>query len=633
MTAVYFLCAVVTLTMGHTFKGLRWKRFVGVYESTPLPTLLSSLSAGYLVNFYLPLHLGDLLRVGLSGRKMRNGYGYAMATIIVDRCLDLVCVAILFLVIGGITKSAACLSALVFYAIVTAAVLGGLALMGSCSGLFKKAALFVASLFNERIKFRVLMFLWSLIVSFKDLIRKIDLKRLLLDTAAMWLAYLASYWFLAAMLRQQGVAVGFPDIFYMMFHTGALLNSTFAVTSGTFGLIPELLMCGYILIPLPVLLGISLLLRKKTGGAEPMRLLPQLEPVEQMQFLHAYFEGKNRESLQEFLSMNQDVSILRDCSAGSDATTMLCISPQGTVYRKYAFGAGPAQKLSEQVQWLQEQKEDLPLPEICQVREGRYSFSYDMLCRSSAVGLFEYIYSKPVEQSWALLQSVLELLDTKLYSKASGEITPEEITNYISEKVTKNLQLICANRQLHSLTQKETLIINGLPYRGLPVLQTMLEPEHLRGIFSGDRYAVVHGDLTVENIVCNPAEDTCYLIDPNPGNPVKTPGIDYAKLLQSLHGGYEFLGISRAPAVEENEIHFLLPDSDRYRELYHCFHRWMTERLSPEEVRSVYYHEIVHWLRLLPYKLRKNEKTAVQYFAAMIAVMNDIYERYEEPGK
>lgn len=630
MTALYFLCAVAMLTLGHTFKGIRWKRFVGIYESTPLSTLLGSLAAGYLVNFYLPLHLGDLLRLWLSGRKMRNGYGYAMATIVVDRCLDLVCVAVLFLIIGGITRSAAYIKGLWIYALVLVGVLAGLILLTSCSKLFKKAALSVASLFNRRIKFRLLLFLWSLIVSFKDLLRKIDGRRLLLDTAAMWLAYLASYWFLGAMVRCQGVAVGFTDIFYMMFHTGAVLNSTFAITGGSFGLVPELLMCAYILTPLPVLLGISYFLRKKTGQPEPMRLLPQLEPVEQMQFLHAYFEGKNRDSMEEFLSMNQDVSILRDCSAGSDATTMLCISPQGRVYRKYAFGEGAAKKLREQVQWLREQQENLPLPEPTNVRQGRYSFSYDMLCQPSTAGLFEYIYSKPVEQSWGVLRSILELLHEKLYSRAVEPVSREEIANYVSQKVTENLRLICQNRQLHPLTQRDTLVINGVTYRGLPQMSKMLEEAHLQEIFSGDCRSVVHGDLTVENIVCNLVDDSYYLIDPNPGNPVKTPGIDYAKLLQSLHGCYEFLGISRPAEVEDNEIHFLLPASDRYRSLYRCFHQWMTEHMTQSQVRSVYYHEIVHWLRLLPYKLRKNEKTAVQYFAGLIAVMNDVYDRYEE---
>ena len=56
----------------------------------------------------------------------------------------------------------------------------------------------------------------------------------------------------------------------------------------------------------------------------------------------------------------------------------------------------------------------------------------------------------------------------------------------------------------------------------------------------------------------------------------------------------------------------------------------MAENLTPQAHRSVYYHEIIHWLRLLPYRLRKSEKGALQYFAATILIMNDIYGRFEE---
>ena len=88
MTAVYFLSAVVFLTLGHVCKAIRWRRFVNIYETAPLATLLSALAAGYLVSFYVPLHLGELVRIWLSGRKLKNGYGYAIATIVVDRFLD-----------------------------------------------------------------------------------------------------------------------------------------------------------------------------------------------------------------------------------------------------------------------------------------------------------------------------------------------------------------------------------------------------------------------------------------------------------------------------------------------------------------------------------------------------------------
>lgn len=88
MIALLFLGAVLFLALGHLCKAMRWRRFVGIYENTPLPVLISSLAAGYLINFYVPFHLGDLARVWLAGRKMENRYGYAASTIIVDRCLD-----------------------------------------------------------------------------------------------------------------------------------------------------------------------------------------------------------------------------------------------------------------------------------------------------------------------------------------------------------------------------------------------------------------------------------------------------------------------------------------------------------------------------------------------------------------
>lgn len=53
-----------------------------------------------------------------------------------------------------------------------------------------------------------------------------------------------------------------------------------------------------------------------------------------------------------------------------------------------------------------------------------------------------------------------------------------------------------------------------------------------------DPVADIHGDLTVENIICrtdveNP-DKAWYIIDPNTGNLHDSPYLDYGKLLQSL---------------------------------------------------------------------------------------------------
>lgn len=54
------------------------------------------MAGGYAVNFLLPFHVGDVLRAALAGRKMKTGTGFAFATVIMDRFLDVWVVALLF---------------------------------------------------------------------------------------------------------------------------------------------------------------------------------------------------------------------------------------------------------------------------------------------------------------------------------------------------------------------------------------------------------------------------------------------------------------------------------------------------------------------------------------------------------
>ena len=70
-----------------------------------------------------------------------------------------------------------------------------------------------------------------------------------------------------------------------------------------------------------------------------LNLLPQADEHDRAVFLGKYFGLENKEYLQRFLQMNRDITILQDYSAGSNATTMLCMDKQSTFYRKYAFGA------------------------------------------------------------------------------------------------------------------------------------------------------------------------------------------------------------------------------------------------------------------------------------------------------
>ena len=78
--------------------------------------------------------------------------------------------------------------------------------------------------------------------------------------------------------------------------------------------------------------------------------------------------------------------------------------------------------------------------------------------------------------------------------------------------------------------------------------------------------------------------------------------------------------------IDGNNVNYLLTKSESYAEIYQRFRAYLRSRFSREEVLSIYYHEIIHWLRLMPYKIRKNEKLAVVFYTGLLYVLHDVRE-------
>ena len=88
----------------------------------------------------------------------------------------------------------------------------------------------------------------------------------------------------------------------------------------------------------------SLCLKSKNDGSVDseesyLNLIPQLDEDERRNFLETYFSNERREYIESYLKINQNILIIRDYSAGSNATTMLCMNNGKNFFRKYAFGA------------------------------------------------------------------------------------------------------------------------------------------------------------------------------------------------------------------------------------------------------------------------------------------------------
>ena len=639
MKAVLFVFSLLLLMLGHWVKLLRWKRFIKLYEAPPSAALLRAMSLGYALNFILPFKLGEVFRAVYAGRRMKNGTGFSLATIVIDRFLDMIAVTVIFAALWFIgIKRSLVLDSAGFYFIATALVLIGLAFISVFSSGIKRATMLVCSIFNDRLKLSFEKFFWALINTFRDM-KNMNFSIILLQTLVMWAFYIASYATLGIFMTRQGSSYNLSEVMITLFSRSNLdLSALSAAFNSSALFVEQLIIIVYTLLPPVILFLISLSkpFNKSTNLSDEddsqfLNMLPQVDEKDQLSFLDDYFSARRPELLKKFIAINRDISIIADYSSGSNASTILCMDKDSVFYRKYAFGAD-GDKLAEQLKWLNEHQQMLPL---CRILRGEHNHDYccyDMEYNSSAAGMFQFIHSHPVSESRRILHKVLDSMAQGLYTRNLRRADAELTDSYIEKKVSANLDIIKASRELHELMGYETLIINHREYANSAVLEKLFSPEHLREIFSGDSYSDIHGDLTIENIICTGSGDEAdfYIIDPNTGNIHDSQFLDYAKLLQSLHGGYEFMTKTNAVSVNKNKIDFIYTRSTAYDELLAALKEYLEDKFSPEQVRSVFYHELVHWLRLLPYKIRKDPKRAPMFYAGLVMVANDVYNWFEK---
>ncbi|WP_295416951.1 lysylphosphatidylglycerol synthase transmembrane domain-containing protein [uncultured Subdoligranulum sp.] len=630
----YLILSILLVLAGHAFRLLRWEQFVRIYERPLRGRMLRGMAGGYVLNTVLPLHLGDLFRAVFVGRRMKSGIGFALATVIMDRFLDVWFVALGFGAFALAGQGGAPVRAAARYYLLFAVLLAvALAVVVFLRDAIKRGCLAVCGIFNDTLKLDGMVFCWSLINTFKDL-RRINLARLAANTVLMWAAYLGSYRALALALTGAGHPMTLVEVCNTLFGQsagdlrvvlpgGALYGAPAAACAA---------MLSWYLVPLAVMWLVTLLPEKVRGavnqataaapaGESYRNLLPQADPQDRAAFLSQYFGLQNKAWVDRFLQMNQNITILQDYSAGSNATTMLCMDKTRTFYRKYAFGAD-GEKLAEQLHWLRAQQDRLPLCEILRTGEADGCCWYDMTYDPQAVGMFRYLHSHPVEKSAAVLHQVLDTLEEKLYRPTATAADPAKIEQYLAKKVDGNLQKLREARSLHELMEAPTVWINGKEYQNLGRLGWLFDHERLRALFAHDPVSTIHGDLTIENIICRTDDTGWYLIDPNTGNLHESPFLDYGKLLQSLHGGYEFMMMTPRVTVQGNHIDFALTRSAAYDALLANLMADLGRRY-PHQLDSILMHEVIHWLRLMPYKLSRDRKRAPMFYAGLVMVAND----------
>ena len=110
-----------------------------------------------------------------------------------------------------------------------------------------------------------------------------------------------------------------------------------------------------------------------------------------------------------------------------------------------------------------------------------------------------------------------------------------------------------------------TVWINGKEYQNLGRLGWLFDHERLRALFAHDPVSTIHGDLTIENIICRTDDTGWYLIDPNTGNlhEKPLPGLRQTAC-KACTADTEFMMMTPRVTVQGNHIDFALTRSAAY---------------------------------------------------------------------
>jgi hypothetical protein len=624
--------AVALLVIAHGARAARWAFLFPKNYLTGRLSLLIGLGIGYAVNALVPLRVGEIIRGAVVTRLKEVRFSYVMATIVAERVADLALLALLIAATAGLAANPS-------FALLTAALFSASALVAAIlaavirrSGAARRLVWNAAGIFNDRIRLGIADFVWS---TAEMLIGGALLRwRFLTATVLMWGLYMAAY---AAFAR----AISAP----VMDVVAAILQQplgSLAVGMKGAGTIPdETSLFIFVLTPILFILLYGTLMQSRafaraadlvlrhgrSGRGSPHAQRDRFSAASGYEsFLGALFSGEDQAVSGFGMEAIEDCIVHKFYHGGSDAITALVETNQRLVIRKFAVG-GAASKLQVQADWLRRHaSENLPLVEIIAERSGASVYSYDMPLVTPANDFYDVIHSSTTARNRKQLLTVMDRIDALHAQTAMGEADPALVGKYLDEKVSANAAAVLDFA--HRAIGRNEYSINDVGY-DLSEWECLADREWLLQQIRDRRTATIHGDLTIENIIiASDHPPGLYIIDPNPDNIFESPLIDWAKMMQSLHLGYETLNRGISCSLSGSSIQLAAARSQAYAELHQTLEAEIRSRFGEDGLREIYFHELVNYLRLTTYKIRQSQAHGLGFFACTSLLLRRYRERY-----
>ncbi|MEO8702143.1 MAG: hypothetical protein ABI867_19020 [Kofleriaceae bacterium] len=244
-------------------------------------------------------------------------------------------------------------------------------------------------------------------------------------------------------------------------------------------------------------------------------------------------------------------------------------------------------------------------------REGEMAY-FDMEYIAEAVTVQEFLLATTDEAMIDTMFGALFELVGKMYqTRIASTVAPIEL--YIYEEIEQKMLACRDNKRFVEIASHPTLFFNGREVQGLAHVVPAFK-ELARRCYHSTNETFSHGNLTLENILYQPATNTITLIDPYEENVIDSALADYSQVLQSCNSRYEIYNAS-TPQIHGNRIDLELPSYPGLDYFRDKFWAYLRAGHSADDLTVIRLLEVSQFARMLPFKLEIDEDKMVFFYA------------------
>ena len=632
MHGIYFSIGMILFLVGQSIRAIRWQLLLPADLNVAKHRLLYYVSIGSLINVFIPFHVGDLVRAGIFSKREKIQFSTSLSSVIYERLIDIAALFVISSLLFFINGELITISK--WYLFIALSFVS-LNILLYHHLFLRKVVYKIIKTFNIKAQIIMLDLIWACIVQISG-VRLLTVRFIAL-TVLMWFFLCTSYLMFMKSFTSLDL-IGAWNIFHGNPALGVLPEY---LSNHSAHLIEIKALIIFITMPIIAAIIYSLItarqydLKKKSS---PFFFLSRSTSYSKYgvkwmffgkdaysNFLISHFSGARKIVSLVGVKGFDDCRIKKFLIGGSKAVTAV-VDKQGELSVRKAIDLDGTPSLYAQYLWLENERRKgvLPVVEVMGWTNSiDYSY-YEMPLIPGSLNMYEWIKITSEEKCEKVFSKILSVVNRYHIQESKAENSQNQLILYLQEKVISNCGLI--NNLLSEVININNFTICGVSY-SISEWSFLYDINRLLEMIPSSPNVEIHGDLTIENIVMLPNEEW-ILIDPNPQSCYKSRHMDWAKLMQSLHMGYEaFNEQSISCDYSRTSVEFIYPEFPIYRRLYNVFINEMYLNFSSKDIVAIELHEIIHYIRLIPYKIAKDLNSGILFFSITCILIRQFSEK------